>query len=242
MDRPLNTFDFVSGEILLFDKPLDWTSFDVVNRVRYLLCQKLKIKKLKVGHAGTLDPKATGLVILCTGKATKKIESIQAERKEYIATIKLGATTPSFDLETEEDQIFPTDHITQDLIEEKLKDFIGEIDQVPPVFSAIKVKGKRAFNYAREGQELVLKSRKVHIYETRLISMNENELVLKISCGKGTYIRSFARDLGEKLDSGAYLIGLRRTQIGDYHVQDGWRIENFEKNIALVKLSEKNDV
>ena len=242
MDRPLNTFDFVSGEILLFDKPLDWTSFDVVNRVRYLLCQKLKIKKLKVGHAGTLDPKASGLVILCTGKATKKIESIQAERKEYIATIKLGATTPSYDLETEEDQIFPTDHITQDLIEEKLKDFIGEIDQVPPVFSAIKVKGKRAFNYAREGQELELKSRKVHIYETRLISMKENELVLKINCGKGTYIRSFARDLGEKLDSRPYLIGLRRTQIGDYHVQDGWNVENFEENIALVKLFEKNDV
>lgn len=234
MSQSLNNLDFISGEILLFDKPLNWTSFDVVNRVRYLLCQKLKIKKLKVGHAGTLDPKATGLVVLCTGKATKKIESIQSQEKEYIATIKLGATTPSFDLETEEDQTFPTSHITLKLIEEKLKNFLGEIDQVPPVFSAIKVMGKRAFNYAREGQELVMKSRKVQIYETQIISFEDDTLIVKINCGKGTYIRSFARDLGESLNSGAYLIGLRRTQVGEYHVQDGWDIEKFEKNIALM--------
>lgn len=234
MSKSLTNLDFISGEILLFDKPLDWTSFDVVNRVRYLLCQKLNIKKLKVGHAGTLDPKATGLVVLCTGKATKKIESLQSGEKEYYATIKLGATTPSYDLETEEDQTFQTSHITLELIEEKLKLFIGEIDQVPPVFSAIKVKGKRAFNYAREGQEIEMKSRKVHIYQTQIISFIGNELVIKVNCGKGTYIRSFAYDLGERLNSGAYLIGLRRTQVGEHHVQDGWAIENFEKNIELM--------
>lgn len=234
MNQNLSDLDFINGEVLLFDKPLDWTSFDVVNRVRILLCQKLKVKKLKVGHAGTLDPKATGLVVLCTGKSTKKIESIQAEEKEYIATIKLGAITPSYDLEAEESETFPTEHITLELIEEKLQSFIGEIDQVPPIYSAIKVKGKRAFDYAREGKELEMKSRKVQIDEIEVLRFEMPELELKIKCGKGTFIRSLARDIGESLDSGAYLVGLRRTRIGNQLVENAWTIENFEKNLALM--------
>lgn len=229
MDQTLGDRDFVAGEILLFDKPLDWTSFDVVNRVRNLLCKTLKIKKLKVGHAGTLDPKATGLVVLCTGKLTKNIDSIQAEEKEYLATIKLGATTPSYDLESEEDQQFDTSHITLGLIEEKIKLFIGEIDQVPPIFSAIKVNGKRAFDYARGGHELELKSRKVFIKTIDIEQLEMPELKLRIVCGKGTYIRSLARDLGLSLSSGAYLTGLRRTRIGDSEVENALKIENFEK-------------
>ncbi|MBN2262432.1 MAG: tRNA pseudouridine(55) synthase TruB [Prolixibacteraceae bacterium] len=231
MDQTLLNRDFVKGEILLFDKPLDWTSFDVVNRVRYLLCRKLKIKKLKVGHAGTLDPKATGLVVLCTGKATKQIESLQAEEKEYIATLKLGATTPSFDLESEEDQSFETKHITLELINEKLKQFIGEIDQVPPVFSAIKVNGKRAFDYARGGHDLELKARKIWIGAIEILDFNMPELCIKITCGKGTYVRSLARDIGESLGSGAYLTALRRTRVGDNKTENAFSIEEFEKNI-----------
>lgn len=234
MNQNLNNLDFIAGEVLLFDKPLDWTSFDVVNRVRYQLCRKLKIKKLKVGHAGTLDPKASGLVILCTGKATKKIESIQAEEKEYIATLKLGAVTPSFDLESEETDTFPTDHITPELIKEKLQNFIGEVDQIPPVFSAIKINGKRAFNYAREGQELEMKSRKIQIDEIEVLRFEAPELELRIRCGKGTYVRSLARDIGESLGSGAYLVGLRRTRIGDQNVENAWTLENFEKSLALM--------
>ncbi|HOO85550.1 MAG TPA: tRNA pseudouridine(55) synthase TruB [Prolixibacteraceae bacterium] len=231
MDQTLLNRDFVKGEILLFDKPLDWTSFDVVNRVRYLLCRKLKIKKLKVGHAGTLDPKATGLVVLCTGKATKQIESLQAEEKEYIATLKLGATTPSFDLESEEDQSFETKHITLELINEKLKQFIGETDQVPPVFSAIKVNGKRAFDYARGGHDLELKARKIWIGAIEVLDFNMPELSIKITCGKGTYVRSLARDIGQSLGSGAYLTALRRTRVGDNKADNAFSIDDFEKEI-----------
>ncbi|MCF8361945.1 MAG: tRNA pseudouridine(55) synthase TruB [Prolixibacteraceae bacterium] len=228
MKKDLSNYDFVSGEILLFDKPLDWTSFDVVNRVRYKLCRKLNIKKLKVGHAGTLDPKATGLVVLCTGKSTKKIEAIQAEEKEYIATVKLGATTPSSDLETEEDQTFDTSHLTLDIIKETLNKFIGETQQIPPVFSAIKVNGKRAFHYARNGEELKMKARTVQIHEIEIIRFDNPELEIKINCGKGTYIRSLSRDIGKSLNNGAYLIGLRRTQIGENDVKDAWSITEFE--------------
>jgi tRNA pseudouridine55 synthase len=228
MTKNLSNSDFISGEILLFDKPLDWTSFDVVNRIRYKLCHKLDIKKLKVGHAGTLDPKATGLVVLCTGKFTKKIEEIQAEEKEYVATIKLGATTPSSDLETEEDQTFDTNHLTLDLIKETLNKFIGEIQQVPPVFSAIKVNGKRAFHYARNGEELKIKARTVQIYDIEIIHFENPELKIKIICGKGTYIRSLARDIGESLNNGAYLTQLRRTKIGEYDVKEAWGITEFE--------------
>jgi tRNA pseudouridine55 synthase len=234
MSQPLQNPDFLTGEILLFDKPLDWTSFDVVNRVRIMLCRKLKIKKLKVGHAGTLDPKATGLVVLCTGKATKKIDDIQAEEKEYKATLKLGAITPSFDLETEESETFPTNHITPELIQEKLKQFIGQIEQVPPVFSAIKVNGKRAFDYARKGKELELQARTIQIVAIDVIRFEMPELEIRIQCGKGTYIRSLARDIGAALDSGAYLTQLRRIRNGDFQVENAWTIENFEKNLTNV--------
>ncbi len=227
MVQSFSNFDFISGEIMLFDKPLDWTSFDVVNNVRYLLCKKLGIKKLKVGHAGTLDPKATGLVVLCTGKATKKIESIQAIDKEYIATIKLGATTPSFDLETAEDKTYPVSHVTIDRINEALKAFIGETDQVPPVFSAIKIKGKRAFSYARKGEELEMKSRKVNISSIVVEQFELPYLIIRVNCGKGTYIRSLARDIGNSLKSGAYLTALRRTRIGEYNVDEAFDIEKF---------------
>jgi tRNA pseudouridine55 synthase len=234
MIQPLNNIDFNEGAVLLFDKPLDWTSFDLVNKVRWMLCKKLKIKKLKVGHAGTLDPKATGLVIICTGKATKTIESLQTENKEYIATLKLGATTPSFDLEKNEDYTFPVDHVTRELIEEKLKGFIGEIDQVPPIFSAIKIDGKRAFDFARKGKELELEARKIVINTIEIMRFELPILELRINCGKGTYIRSLARDLGESLGCGAYLTGLIRTRSGSNQLENAWSIENFEKNLALM--------
>ncbi|HPR32924.1 MAG TPA: tRNA pseudouridine(55) synthase TruB [Prolixibacteraceae bacterium] len=224
--------DFVSGAIVPVNKPLDWTSFDVVNKVRSELCKKLGIKKLKVGHAGTLDPKASGLVIVCTGKATRQIDSLQAQEKEYTATLKLGATTPSFDLETEEDAVYPTEHITREFVLETMNAFIGEIDQVPPVFSAIKVNGKRAFHYARRGRELELEARKVTIHEISLLSFTPHELILKIRCGKGTYIRSLARDLGEALKTGAYLTALCRTRVGTYSLDDAWEIENVQKILS----------
>lgn len=232
MEENKELVDFQAGTVLLFDKPLDWTSFDVVNRVRNMLCRKLEVKKLKVGHAGTLDPKATGLVIVCTGKATKQIDLIQAQEKEYVATLKLGATTPSFDLESEEDAQFPTEHITQELIEQVLPNFLGEIDQVPPVFSAIKVNGKRAFDYARKGAEIELKSRKIVVKSITIERFEMPELELRIACGKGTYIRSLARDLGEELNSGAYLIGLRRTAIGENRVENAWTLEQFQEQLA----------
>lgn len=230
----LSNVDFVSGEILLFDKPLDWTSFDVVNRIRYVLCKKLGIKKLKVGHAGTLDPKATGLVVLCTGKSTKKIEEIQATTKEYIATLKIGATTPSFDLETPEDKEYPTEHITLTHIEQSVQSFVGTIDQVPPVFSAIKVNGKRAFKYARKGEELELSPRKIDIYSIKILSFKNMLLTIRVQCGKGTYIRSLARDIGQKLNSGAYLVQLRRTIVGQYNVEHAFSIESFENELNLL--------
>jgi len=232
MIQPLSDIDFQSGAILCFDKPLNWTSFDVVNKVRFMLCRKLNTKKLKVGHTGTLDPKATGLVILCTGKATKTIETLQLEEKEYVATLKLGATTPSFDLETEEDKTFQTQHVTLDLIEQNLKQFIGEVDQIPPIFSAIKVNGKRAFDFARGGKELELDARKISIKEIEILKFDMPQLILKVTCGKGTYIRSLARDLGENLGCGAYLTGLRRTRVGSNQVENAWSIENFEKNLV----------
>jgi tRNA pseudouridine55 synthase len=234
MNQSLTNIDFNSGAILCFDKPLDWTSFDVVNKVRWMICKKLKVKKLKVGHTGTLDPKATGLVIVCTGKTTKTIETLQLEEKEYVATLKLGATTPSFDLETEEDNFFLTHHVTLNMVEQKLKKFIGEIDQIPPIFSAIKVNGKRAFDFARQGKELELEARKIVIREIEVLQFNMPQLTLKVTCGKGTYIRSLARDLGQSLDCGAYLTDLRRTRIGSNQIKNAWSIENFEKSLALM--------
>lgn len=228
-----NSYSFLDGEILLFDKELEWTSFDVVNKVRYILCKRMGIKKMKVGHAGTLDPLATGLVIVCTGKATKKIEELQLGEKEYIATLKLGATTPSFDLETEEDSSQDFSHVTQDLLQEKIEPFIGEIDQVPPIFSAVKVKGKRAFSYARNGEEVKLQPKKIIIKNIIIESFQLPEVKLRVICGKGTYIRSLARDIGEALGCGAYLTALERTRIGNYTIKDAFKVNFFLENLNL---------
>ena len=227
MVKSIEEYDFQKGEILLFDKELDWTSFDLVRKLRNFLTRKTGVKKLKVGHAGTLDPKATGLMIVCTGKETKNIDLLQAKEKEYIATIKLGATTPSFDLETAEDAFFPTDHLTLEVIQQTLTGFMGEIDQVPPVFSAVKIEGKRAYEHARKGNDIVLQPKKITISALEVISFSNNDLVLRVVCSKGTYIRSLARDLGLALNSGAYLVGLSRTRIGDMMLEDAWKIQDF---------------
>jgi tRNA pseudouridine55 synthase len=227
---------YTEGKILLFDKPFGWTSFDLVRKVRNILYRKLKIKKLKVGHAGTLDPLATGLMILCTGKATRQIELLQAGEKEYIATLKLGATTPSFDLETKEDNQYPTDHISQPLLEEVLTQFTGNILQVPPAFSAVKIDGKRAYEHARKGDEPELKPKNIVIKSIELVSFQLPEVVLRITCGKGTYIRALARDIGIAMQSGAYLTGLRRTRSGNYTVEEAGSIESFLKEIDSLIL------
>jgi len=231
------SYDFANGEVLLFNKDLEWTSFDLVSRVRNTLYKKTGIKKLKVGHAGTLDPLATGLLILCTGKATKQIEIYQAEEKEYIATIKLGATTPSFDLETEEDSQNECSFITEEIFTTALEKFVGETEQVPPVFSAVKVKGKRAFKYARNGETLELKSRKIVIRNIELISFKLPTAEIKVVCSKGTYIRSLARDIGEELKCGAYLTGLTRTRIGDYKVENAMTVSDFIENLNAIETN-----
>ena len=206
---------FKSGEILYFDKPLEWTSFSLVSRVRAALRRRLDTKKIKVGHAGTLDPLATGVMIICTGKATKRIEEFQYQTKEYVAKIHLGATTPSFDLEHEIDQTYPNEHITKELVEETLKGFIGRIEQIPPAFSACKVDGKRAYTLARKGEEVNLKPKILVIDEIELLDYNFPEISVRVVCSKGTYIRALARDIGVALNSGAHLTGLIRTRIGE---------------------------
>lgn len=226
--------NFIEGEILYINKPLNWTSFTLVRKLRNKLCRKLNIKKLKVGHAGTLDPLATGVMIVCTGKKTKLIETFQYQTKEYIATIKLGETTPSFDLETEIDGTFPVDHITKELVEEKVKTFIGEIWQVPPTFSACKVEGKRAYEFAREGQEVELKPKLLAIDEIELLEYNMPIIKIRVVCSKGTYIRALARDIGLALGSGAHLTALERTRIGEVTLADcvdGKQIEEFVEAI-----------
>lgn len=233
-------YDFPAGEVLLFDKDLDWTSFDLVQRVRNTLCRKLGIKKLKVGHAGTLDPLATGLMVLCTGKATKRIESFQLGEKEYVATLKIGATTPSYDKETEEDTRGDFSGISKKKIEKVLQKFIGEIEQVPPVFSAVKIKGKRAFEYARDGKELKLQPKKIVIKEIKLIQFNPPHVTLNVTCGKGTYIRALARDIGEEIGCGAYLTNLRRTKIGEFGIENAMSVKYFIENLdQFVTKSEK---
>lgn len=207
--------DFIAGEVLYFNKPLRWTSFDLVNKFRYKLSRKLKVKKIKVGHAGTLDPLATGVMIVCTGKATKRIDEFQYQTKEYVATLKLGETTPSFDLEKEVDAVYPTDHITRDEVERVLQSFVGVIQQVPPVFSACKVEGKRAYELARKGEEVELKSKTLVIDEMELLAYEMPVIKIRVVCSKGTYIRALARDIGQALHSGAHLIALERTRIGE---------------------------
>ena len=221
--------DFEAGEILAFDKPLRWTSFDLVAKVRYNLCRKLGTKKLKVGHSGTLDPLATGVVIICTGKKTKMIESLQADVKEYVATLQLGATTPSYDMEKEVDATYPIGHITRALIDETIPLFIGELWQVPPMFSAVQVNGKRAYELARKGEQVELKPKLLKIDEIEVLSFDEEKMLLtiRVVCSKGTYIRALARDIGEKLNSGAYLTALRRTRVGNTRVEDCMTIDSF---------------
>lgn len=225
--------DFVEGEILLIDKPYGWTSFDVVGKIRWLLCRKLGIKKLKVGHTGTLDPLATGVVVVCTGKKTKLIDALQQHVKEYVATLQLGATTPSFDLEKPIDQTFPTEHINSELIDSVIPRFKGEIWQVPPVYSAVKIEGKRAYDYARRGQEIELKPKLLVIDEIDILGYDDSlkQLTLRIVCSKGTYIRALARDIGNALNCGAHLVQLRRTRVGENKVEDCLTIEQFENLI-----------
>lgn len=229
--------DFIEGEILYIDKPLHWTSFKLVRIVRAKLCSKLKIKKLKVGHAGTLDPLATGVMTICTGRKTKEIESLQAQTKEYIATIKLGATTPSFDLETEIDGTYPTNHITEELVNEVLQKFVGEIEQIPPAFSACKVDGKRAYTLARNNEEVELKPKLLVIKEIELVNYNLPELKIKVICSKGTYIRALARDIGLALGSGAHLSGLIRSKVGEISLDDCLNVDQldsfFDMNINV---------
>ncbi|MDQ3112091.1 MAG: tRNA pseudouridine(55) synthase TruB [Bacteroidota bacterium] len=260
-EQELPPSEFVTGKVLLIDKPLTWTSFDAVNKIRWQLKQKLK-QKLKVGHAGTLDPLATGLLIICTGKFTKRIDEFQAQEKEYTGTFVIGASTPSSDLEHEVNEYFPTEHITDEMIHSATKNFIGEIDQSPPLFSAIKVDGKRAYKMARKGDETILPTRKVEIrkFEIRAIrrvffptkesGLEQTAGILEqtvgmpeqtadiikvdfcVSCSKGTYIRSLARDFGKALESGAYLSVLRRTRIGEFKIEDAVTIEAFVASLA----------
>jgi tRNA pseudouridine55 synthase len=233
MESEIQAYDFQNGEILVFDKPLNWTSFDLVHKVRYIICKKLNIKKLKVGHAGTLDPKATGILILCTGKSTSKIETLQAGEKEYVATLKFGATTPSYDLESAEDRQFDTSNLTKDRLVEVLKQFIGTISQIPPEFSAIKIDGKRAYEYARKGIAIEIKPKILEVKEIEVLNFCLPEVKLRIVCGKGTYIRALARDIGEALNNGAYLTGLRRTRVGDYDLNQVIDLANFLKSQPL---------
>lgn len=224
--------DFLAGQVLLIDKPLHWTSFQAVNKLKWLLKSKLGIKKIKIGHAGTLDPLATGLLIVCTGKMTKTITEIQAQAKEYTGTFFIGATTPSYDLETEVDQTFPIAHIDRELIDKTVQQFLGEIDQKPPIFSAIKKDGKRLYEHARAGEEVEIASRKTTIYEFEITRVALPEIDFRIACSKGTYIRSIAHDFGKTLQSGAHLTALRRTKIGDYDVENGVTPAGFEAQLA----------
>lgn len=212
--------NFQEGEILAFDKPYRWTSFDVVGKIRWILCRKMGIKKLKVGHAGTLDPLATGVLIVCTGKATKRIDEFQFGIKEYVATLRLGATTPSFDLEKEIDATYPTEHITRELVESTLQQFKGTIEQIPPSFSACKVDGKRAYEIARKGGDVELKPKTLVIDEIELMDCSLPDITIRVVCSKGTYIRALARDIGQALGSGAHLTALRRTRVGDVRAED----------------------
>ena len=227
---------FKEGEVLYFNKPLGWTSFKVVGHACYHICRRMKVKKLKVGHAGTLDPLATGVMIVCTGKATKRIEEFQYHTKEYVATIQLGATTPSYDLEHEIDATYPTEHITRELVEETLKTFIGEIQQVPPAFSACMVNGKRAYDLARKGEEVELKPKLLVIDEIELLECNLPEIKVRVVCSKGTYIRALARDIGEALQSGAHLTALERTRVGDVRLADCLDPMNFKEWIDAQEI------
>lgn len=231
MESRQNNFDFINGEMLLIDKPIGWTSFDVVNSIRSTIKRTLNIKKIKVGHAGTLDPLATGLLIVCTGKFTKKIDTFQGLDKVYVGSMFMGATTPSYDKETEVDRTFDTGNISKTRLLETAKQFVGETEQTPPKFSAVKVDGKRAFEYARKDNEVKLKSRPVTILEFQLLNFELPEIDFMVSCSKGTYIRSLVNDFGKALDNGAYMSSLRRTAIGDYSVADAYSMDGIKEVI-----------
>lgn len=222
---------FLSGQVILINKPLNWTSFQVANKVRWLIKKNIGVKKIKVGHAGTLDPLATGLLILCCGKMTKEIERFQGQEKTYSGTFQLGATTPSYDLETEIDQTYPTEHIKPALIDAIKAQFMGEIDQYPPVFSALKKEGKRLYEYARKGEQVDIPSRKVKVSAFSIDASALPQLSFEVSCSKGTYIRSLAHDFGQALESGAYLSSLCRERIGDFHLKNAMSMETFETQI-----------
>ncbi len=224
--------DYKNGQVLLIDKPLNWTSFQVVNKLRWHIKQKFNLKKIKVGHAGTLDPLATGLLIICTGKQTKSIETYQGQIKEYTGTFVVGATTPSYDLETEIDKTFPVNHITEDLIQNTTKEFTGKIQQKPPIFSAIKKDGKRLYELAREGKTTEIKSREVEVFDFEITKIELPVIEFKIVCSKGTYIRSIAHDFGAALNSGAHLSVLRRTKIGGYSVNKSLSIDEFIQKLT----------
>ena len=233
--------DFISGEIIGIDKPLGWTSFDAVKRLRGAIQRRLRVKKFKVGHAGTLDPLATGVLIVCTGRATRRIEMLQSGDKEYVATIRFGATTPSYDLETEVDREFPWEHISEQAVKDILPNFTGRIMQVPPVFSAVKVDGKRAYNLARKGKEVELKAKPLEIKEMELIDCSLPEVTIRVVCSKGTYIRALARDLGEALGSGAHLTALRRTRVGAVGINACCSIDEAIEKINTAHLSFPDD-
>lgn len=235
--------NFQAGEILYFDKPLHWTSFNLVAKIRSALCHKIGVRKLKVGHAGTLDPLATGIVTICTGKATKRIDELQAHTKEYVATLQLGATTPSFDLETNIDATFPTVHITEQMTQEVLEQFKGRIEQVPPAFSACKVDGHRAYALARKGKDVQLKAKVLVIDEIELRHFDSEtmQMTIRVVCSKGTYIRALARDIGEALQSGAHLIALRRTRVGDIKVEDCMKMEDFSNWLEQQEIETNSD-
>lgn len=228
--------DFKNGQTIIVDKPLGWTSFQVVNKLRWAIRQKFRIKKIKVGHAGTLDPLATGLLVICTGKFTKKINEFQSESKEYTGTITLGATTPSYDLETEIDQIFPTNHISQKNIQDATKTFLGKIQQTPPLYSAIKKDGIRLYELARKGENTEINSREIEIFSFDITQIEIPEVKFKIVCSKGTYIRSIANDFGKTLQSGAHLTALRRTKSGDFDLSNAVSPEEFVETIKKVSL------
>lgn len=223
--------DFLEGQLLLIDKPLNWTSFQAVNSLKWGIRKKFDLKKIKIGHAGTLDPLATGLLIICTGKFTKRIPELQGQLKEYTGAITLGATTPSYDLETEIDKTFPIDHLTDELIKSNTGKFLGKIEQVPPIFSALKKDGKRLYEFAREGKTVEIKSRQIEILEFEIIKIQLPDVCFRVSCSKGTYIRSLAHDFGKALNTGGHLSSLRRTKIGDYNVDNATSPDGFKENM-----------
>lgn len=233
--------NYIDGEIICIDKPLTWTSFDAVKRVRGALLRRMGIRKLKVGHAGTLDPLATGVMIICTGRATKRIDSLQHGVKEYVADLALGATTPSFDLETKVDATYPTEHITREAVEVALKQFLGRIEQVPPSYSACKIDGRRAYDMARKGQEVNLKPKILVIDEIELLNFSPEAIRIRVVCSKGTYIRALARDIGLALGSGAHLTGLRRTRVGDITIDRCLSVEAAARMIAEAPIEYPDD-